>query len=343
MSGWVAGAIAVTGAVNAYVSSNAANNAASGARDAANQANATNQAQYDQTRADATPWRNAGGASMNQLAYLMGLPGYGPQGAPQMGQPQGGMNGGASLPTPGTWSPTNASMGPIWGQPGSGYQPLGMATKGGVPMAYGFVNQMNEGDLGGDNANYGGGSVNGVSGGPTGGAGNAGGIQGTGSSLPYNRALGGYGSLATPFSQTNWQADPGYAFRLAEGQKALERSASARGMTLSGAQQKALLGYGQGMGAQEYNAAYGRYSNDQSTLFNRLSGIAGSGQQSNQYNAGLGAQNAATQGQNTMNAATTQANAGLYNAGQWGNALNQGTNLWMNYVNGQQQQANRIG
>ena len=39
-----------------------------------------------------------------------------------------------------------------------------------------------------------------------------------------NTAQGAYGSLATPFSQTNWQADPGYAFRLQQGQQALERS-----------------------------------------------------------------------------------------------------------------------
>ena len=43
-----------------------------------------------------------------------------------------------------------------------------------------------------------------------------------------NTAMGSYGSLATPFSQTNWQADPGYAFRLQQGQQALERSAAAR-------------------------------------------------------------------------------------------------------------------
>lgn len=89
---------------------------------------------------------------------------------------------------------------------------------------------------------------------------------GSGQNGQFNGSMGGYGSLSTPFSQTNWQQDPGYAFRLAEGQKALERSGSAKGMTLSGAQQKALAGYGQGMASQEYGNAYNRYTNDQNNL-----------------------------------------------------------------------------
>ena len=39
----------------------------------------------------------------------------------------------------------------------------------------------------------------------------------------------GYGSLARSFGQSDFEADPGYAFRQAEGMRALERSAAARG------------------------------------------------------------------------------------------------------------------
>ena len=49
----------------------------------------------------------------------------------------------------------------------------------------------------------------------------------------------------TKFGMDQFQADPGYGFRLAEGQKALERSAAARGGLLSGATGKNLLRYGQ--------------------------------------------------------------------------------------------------
>jgi len=48
-----------------------------------------------------------------------------------------------------------------------------------------------------------------------------------------------------PFTMDKFQADPGYAFRLSEGQKALERSAAARGGLLSGGTGKALQRFGQ--------------------------------------------------------------------------------------------------
>lgn len=46
--------------------------------------------------------------------------------------------------------------------------------------------------------------------------------------------------------------DPGYAFRLAEGQKALERSAAARGGLLSGATLRGTQRFGQELASQEY-------------------------------------------------------------------------------------------
>lgn len=52
--------------------------------------------------------------------------------------------------------------------------------------------------------------------------------------------------------------DPSYQFRLAEGQKALERSAAARGTLLGGGTLKALTNYGQNAASQEYQAAFNR-------------------------------------------------------------------------------------
>src|SRR6185369_8229466 len=43
-----------------------------------------------------------------------------------------------------------------------------------------------------------------------------------------------YGSLMKDFSMADYQADPGYAFRLSEGQKALDNTAAARGGLLAG-------------------------------------------------------------------------------------------------------------
>tara|TARA_R100000656_G_scaffold86042_1_gene62581 strand:- start:75 stop:788 length:714 start_codon:yes stop_codon:yes gene_type:complete len=55
-----------------------------------------------------------------------------------------------------------------------------------------------------------------------------------------------------------FQASPGYEFRLGEGTKALERSASARGRLMSGATQKGLQRYGQGLASEEYGNYVGQ-------------------------------------------------------------------------------------
>ena len=64
-----------------------------------------------------------------------------------------------------------------------------------------------------------------------------------------------YGSMAKPFGADQFQQDPGYAFRQAEGMKALERSASARGNLLSGATMKGIQRFGQDLASQEYQNA----------------------------------------------------------------------------------------
>lgn len=138
---------------------------------------------------------------------------------------------------------------------------------------------------------------------------------------------GSYGSLLKPFSQSNFQVDPGYEFRLSEGQKALERSAAAKGMSLSGSQLKALTGYNQNFASNEYNNAYTRYNNDQTTIFNRLSGLSGTGQQANQLVGQLGSNMANQVGQNQLGAGNATA------AGWIGgtNAIGNGINTWNNW------------
>jgi hypothetical protein len=81
------------------------------------------------------------------------------------------------------------------------------------------------------------------------------------------------------FTASDFQADPGYAFRMQQGQKALERSKASRGLMNSGGTLKALTEYGQGMGAQEYQNAYNRFNSDRDRRFGRLSTISGQGLQ----------------------------------------------------------------
>lgn len=87
------------------------------------------------------------------------------------------------------------------------------------------------------------------------------------------------GQLQDPNLLNNYQGDPGYQFRLGEGEKAINASAAARGMGNSGATMKALLKYGQDFASNEYNNAYNR-------TYGRLSSLAGMGQGATQGMAG---------------------------------------------------------
>lgn len=84
---------------------------------------------------------------------------------------------------------------------------------------------------------------------------NAGNFTYKNSSLPESFTYQEY-SGDQPFQ---FQKDPGYDFRMQEGQNAIESSAAARGGQLSGATLKALAKYGQDYASNEYQNAYGRY------------------------------------------------------------------------------------
>lgn len=83
----------------------------------------------------------------------------------------------------------------------------------------------------------------------------------------------GYGSLMKDYDPSTFAADPGYGFRMAEGQKALERSAAARGGLLSGSAMKGTLNYAQGLASQEYQNAFNRYTSQRDTRYNMLRGL----------------------------------------------------------------------
>jgi hypothetical protein len=91
-----------------------------------------------------------------------------------------------------------------------------------------------------------------------------------------------YGKLTKEFTMEDYEEDPGFQFRLEEGNKALERAQSRRGNFYSGQALKEANRYNSGQASQEYGAAYDRFNNDNNTLYNRLAGIS---------NQGLGAVN----------------------------------------------------
>jgi len=83
-----------------------------------------------------------------------------------------------------------------------------------------------------------------------------------------------FGKYARDFSAADFTADPGYAFRLSEGMKALDRTAAARGGLLSGATLKGAQRYNQDLGSLEYQRAYERYNTNRANQLNPLMGYA---------------------------------------------------------------------
>jgi hypothetical protein len=129
------------------------------------------------------------------------------------------------------------------------------------------------------------------------------------------------------FGMNQFQQDPGYAFRLSEGQKALDRSAAARGGLISGGALKAAQRYGQDMGSQEYMNAFNRYQTERSAMLNPLQSLAGVGQTTAAQLGQTGAANAANVGNLITGGAAAQA------AGQVGaaNAFTSGVGTYLNY------------
>jgi len=141
----------------------------------------------------------------------------------------------------------------------------------------------------------------------------------------------------TKFGMDQFQQDPGYAFRLSEGMKALDRTAASRGGLLSGATLKGAQRYGQDLGSQEYMNAFNRYQTERNAQLNPLQSLAGVGQTAtgaltNAYGA-YGAQTGQNLqdigsarasgylgGQNALSSALGQAGQ-MYQYGQRTNAL----------------------
>jgi len=135
----------------------------------------------------------------------------------------------------------------------------------------------------------------------------------------------------TPFGMAQFQADPGYGFRFNQGQKALERSAAARGGLISGNTGGALQQFGQGLASQEYQNAFNRYQTERSARLNPLQSLAGVGQTSvNQL--GAAGQNYAS-GMGEALGAAGQARASGYMGGA--NAIGGGIGQYMGYQQNQ--------
>ena len=138
--------------------------------------------------------------------------------------------------------------------------------------------------------------------------------------------------------QVDVKQDPGYQFRMDEGVEALDKSAASRGRLLSGAQNKAVIDYGQDTASQEYGKAYAREADQKARKYNMLSGISQQGQASAARQAGATSQLSQTGGNIMSNTGRSQnvaqqkvgaARAGAYQGAA--TATNQAAQNWMMY------------
>jgi hypothetical protein len=139
-------------------------------------------------------------------------------------------------------------------------------------------------------------------------------------------------SRYTPFGMEQFQADPGYGFRLKEGLRALESSAAARGGLLSGNQMRGVTRFGQELGSQEYTNAFNRYQAERAARLNPLQSLAGMGQS----NAATMAQQAGQYGQNLAQGAATMGNIRASGYMGQANALTGALGQGLNYYQNQQ-------
>jgi hypothetical protein len=235
---WVAVAVVGGAVIGGVATSKAGSKAASAQRHAADQANDTELQMYNQNREDQAPYREIGYQALGELGRGMGFGGY----------------------TDGTPSSSATTTAPLSFDEWSKSNPIGVGDYRGQRGAINQGRAQTEQRAQYDNyvKNF----------------------------QPATTATPGAPSTSTTpvgdfnrdFTLADFQKDPGYQFRMDEGEKALEASAAARGGLLSGANLKAIGRYGQDYASGEYSNAYNRFNNDRTTRFNRLSAVAGTGQ-----------------------------------------------------------------
>lgn len=131
-----------------------------------------------------------------------------------------------------------------------------------------------------------------------------------------------FGMLKKDFTNEDFVKDPGYNFRLEEGNRGVQSSLAARGGLFSGQAGKELNRYNQGFASNEFGAAADRYNRNRMNIYSMLSGQAAPGASISQTKAEMG------------NLAPYALNAGNINAAgaiAQGNALSSGVSAGMNY------------
>lgn len=326
--GWAAAAAAVAGVAGAAMQSDAAKSAARTQRDAAAYAADVQREMFDVSRMQQQPFMQTGYAANDVLSRLLGL-------QPTAGRRLPNNMAAGTTGWSSSWDKNNGRL------VGDTYLPadvdLKQVGKGWYEVHHGG---RRVGTLrpGGPNGRF---------------------INDTGWQMPQPQATQegesltgaaidpetGYaadntglptGYLTQTFTPEAFMAgiDPGYAWRLQQGAQGVMNTAAAGSGSLSGPALKALMEYNQGAASQEYGAAFNRFQTQQGNIFQRLTSMAGMGQ-----NAAAGVGNnamtaGANIGANIVGGANATAAGQIGSANAWGGALSDlgsyGAWAWMN-------------
>lgn len=170
--------------------------------------------------------------------------------------------------------------------------------------------------------------------------------QTTAATLPeytsrINQYAAGMDPIMAKIQSTNlndYESSPGYDFRFQQGQRALEASRAAQGMSGSGATGKALLEYGQGIGSQEYQSYLDR-------LYKQIGGVQAQigGVQAGQQSAGQTLDAYGNLIDRGLNASNANAQLGMSAATQQGQRIANTGEIWAGGMNAKDQQLQGSG
>lgn len=151
--------------------------------------------------------------------------------------------------------------------------------------------------------------------------------------LGGNAGAADYGKYGRDFSMADYQADPGYAFRLSEGMKQLGRTAAGRGGLISGGTMKGLQDYAQNSASQEYGNAFNRYQTNRANQLQPLGSLMSSGQAAASNQAGAAGQYGVNAGNTTMAAGNAYAAGQLGQANTLASGLGTAASAYQNQMN----------
>ena len=127
-----------------------------------------------------------------------------------------------------------------------------------------------------------------------------------------------------------FKEDPGYQFRLGQGEEAIDRASAASGGFFSGKHGKALVEYGQDFASNEYDKFMGRYYK-KLDAYGNLMGLG----QASAARVGAAGQTAVGQSSGVqMGAAQARASSYVNKGDIWGGAVTEGASQLADYAGG---------